>query len=242
VIDDLWDRLIASRTPSLSTGVRNTADQNPVPGNVPAPGQTVYDNTSGTGDRPFMPFGVAMSGPGGSLAFPNGSGIDDTILRRDPNTGLPLIWVAGQNGLAGQVHPYLQSEAARKALNQLTTVSHTFGVWLTVGYFEVKFEQDQAGAHNNNPTAGYNNWPDTVPSAGLLGKEVYKEVPGDLRQKFFAIVDRSNLMPITTGTTATIPFFATLEGNVAAGQDTTTMPLQIATPYDNGTALSIQPN
>jgi hypothetical protein len=71
------------------------------------------------------------------------------------------------------LHPYLRIEAARKIMNNTTTVSNVFAVWMTVGYFEVV----------PHPTTGEDSW----------GKEYYFEVPGDMRQKLFAIVDRSQL-------------------------------------------------
>src|SRR5439155_11320861 len=110
--------------------------------------------------------------------------VDDSLLRRvntatgqiDP-TVLPTLF---QN--AG-LHPYQQAEAARKILNNTTTVSNSFAVWVTVGYFDVEAEVDST-------------IPQTAPATGFvkfitLGKEYYREVPGDTRYKFFAIMDSS---------------------------------------------------
>src|SRR4029078_7885281 len=117
-------------------------------------------------DRPFLPFGVAESiaNPVTAFAMGGSSGIDDTILRRvNPayqggKPGDPLIWVpkttvTSQTGLP-DANPYLQTEAARKILNNTTPVSHTFAVYLTVGFFEVQYENDPAGAQANNPSLG----------------------------------------------------------------------------------------
>ncbi|HSQ56342.1 MAG TPA: hypothetical protein VLM40_11435, partial [Gemmata sp.] len=174
---------------------------------TPIPGQTIYDMNAALTvgppatiyDRPFLPLGVStINGPtstpagtgwvlpGTATAFMGGQGIDDTILRRlstnpatpgviDP-TQLPYIF---QNtGL----HPYQQAEAARKILNNTTTVSNVFAVWVTVGYFEVENE-------NVIPPG----WPAGIPYQGQIGKEFYIQVPADARRRFFAIIDRTQL-------------------------------------------------
>jgi hypothetical protein len=205
-VNNLWNALMASRTLNMSSrfGADGTTSYP-----CPVPGATVYDTNSTTGDRPFLPFGAATitGGVGGgstfgtATAFRGGTGLQlDTLLRGNPGP-----WLNVGTG----THPYQQTEAARKILNNVTTVSHTFAVWVTVGYFEVA----------NETPSGVPG----VPNFVTLGKEYYKEVPGDLRQKFFAVVDRSNVgldaAGYATGSythATTRPLFTTLEGNVAA--------------------------
>ena len=126
-----------------------------------------------------MPTGVAtiprFDGTAGRVtarsrrpAFDAGVGLDDTFLRRDPATNEPMLMIPG-------LHPYQRIEAARKIMNNTTTVSNVFAVWVTVGYFEV-----------TTPVG-------TAPEAEQWGKEYYFEVPGDMRQKMFAIVDRTQI-------------------------------------------------
>jgi hypothetical protein len=180
--------------------------------------------------------------------------MNDTLLRRiDPNdvNTQSLITV-----IPSAVHPYQSHEAMRKIMNNTTTVSHTFAVWMTVGYFEVP-DRDASGNTIQNPApSGVPGVPDFV----RLGKEYYKEVPGDTRHKFFAIVDRSNVALVAdprpapngqlpTGSTnqhaRVRPFFTTVEATAAAG----TNQIQIATPgpaagqfYVDGNLVAIDPN
>ena len=112
-------------------------------------------------------------------------------------------------------NPYLQAEAARKIMNNVTTVSNSFAVYLTVGYFEVTSETPMGPG---------------LPNDVKLGKEFYREVPADLRHKFFCIVDRSQigLDPQQfasntfvhagspgTATAGSRPFFTTVETSAA---------------------------
>jgi hypothetical protein len=241
-IDIMWDTLIRSRTPNLDTTTRRLANGTLVPGGVPVPGESVYDNPAGTGDRPFMPFGVAESIAGGSFALTGGSGIDDTLLRRNPpiyvnptSPGRPAIWVPNAP-TAADPNPYLQAEAARKLFNNFTTVSHTFAVYVTVGYFEVHEENNPPP---NWPSMMVGGQPRPIPYPGKLGKEVYKEIPGDLRQKFFAIVDRSNLAPIVSNSPV-LPIFTTLEANAPAGSTTIQVSSAAAgVVYSDGVAVAI---
>ena len=173
-----------SRTPlqTRNTASGAAADQvfvpapNQKPDGTPAPSFT--DTVTGNGsDRPFLPFG-APSATAGSFAYGPGSGIGDTILRYGPavgtNPALPFLYQTAETNL------YTQSEPFRKVVNNVTTVSHTFVVYLTIGYFDVTFPT----------TAG---WPTGVSQPPQFGAEVYDKIPGDMRQKYVAFVDMSNM-------------------------------------------------
>jgi len=200
-VDTTWTNLMTTRTANMSNRVDTAGTSHP----CPIPGATVHDG--GGADRPFLPFGVATVMSGGTT-FAGGTSLDDTLLRRNPpGTGVPhLAVVTG-------THPYQQAEALRKILNNTTTVSHTFAVWITVGYFEVE------GVETPSPVGG---------NFSTLGKEYYREAPGDTRKKYFAIVDRSNIgfkpeeltTPPAAGTPYTQvaqPFFTSVEENAPAG-------------------------
>src|SRR5205814_7498664 len=100
-------------------------------------------------------------------------------------------------------HPYFRSEAARKLSNNVTTVSNVFTVTFTVVFHEVRTDPVKTWEFLSEPGTG----------RPLLGKEVYKEVPGDLRQQYFAVIDRTNSTLDVTGAggVGPRPFFTTLE-------------------------------
>ena len=205
----LWAALIGSSNPG-STGAdyrtfthrtATLADGTPV--TVPVPGRTVDDDPDASADvpldRPFKALGA------GQLP---GSGVHDTLLRPDVGTLLPRLWLsstytAGSGNAMAVVdrsHPYFRSEAVRKVFNNVTTVSNVFTVTVTVVFHEVR-------THGDDPL--------TEPGTGrvLLGKEVYKEVPGDVRQQFFAVIDRSAAALDPSNPAAPAgerPFFTTL--------------------------------
>jgi hypothetical protein len=225
-VDGLWPALMAGT--GSNTRTRTTVTRSDAAGGshlVPVPGSTVYDTGTQTGDRPFLPFG-GMTTP---VSF--GSALtNDTILRTPVNamgvpTSLPYLTV-----LSG-THPYQQAEAARKILNNVTTVSHNFAVWVTVGYFEVESETPAS-------TGGYHV---------TLGKEYYREAPGDTRKRFFAVVDRSNLAldPATNSHPTARPFFTTVEPiapAVSVPVGSTTLGIATAgagTVYSDGYAVTI---
>ena len=231
-VDGVWGTFMMSRTPNMP--MRMAADGTPHP--CPVPGATVYDNHSPSGDRPILPFGTnSLPSGGGTLiagttdakAYGGGVGlVTDTLLRGFVVGGnfVPYLTVPPPWAL----HPYQNAEAVRKIFNNVTTVSHTFAVWVTVGYFEVEQEL---------PTA--------VPGVNFtrLGREYYREVPGDTRFQFFAIVDRSliavdaaSYVAFRNGTGSLSlpqqqpPFFTTLEANAPAGSNT----LRIYAPFSSG--------
>jgi hypothetical protein len=209
-----WNQWLASRTPGLlnPANAKFYADGTPA-GNAPVPGPTVDDIPTLAGaDRPFKPFGVSEM-PAGGMTATAGSGLQDTILRVNPNPVtttyggpqfLPYLWNTTAPATAPLSHSYFQAEPARKILNNVTTVSNTFVVTFTVAYFEVR--TDAAG----NPVSvaeanGYNRY--------LLGKEAYKDAPGDLRQQFVAVIDRNNIGQnlANVNVQGPRPFFTSLE-------------------------------
>ena len=104
--------------------------------------------------------------------------------------------------------------------NNVTPVSHTYVVFLTIGYFDVL---------NENPPkpAG---WPANLNPRPLRGAEAYITVPGDMRQKFIAMIDMSNLA-ITPSPT---PFFTSVENTVYAPP-----PPPVTTPPTPPTAVTL---
>jgi hypothetical protein len=138
-------------------------------------------------DRPFRAFGIGLFNGGNNLAGQQDmdtiGGIQDTLMRSriDPATGQP---VQPEQPLflnpdaTSATHPYLQWEPLRKVLNNLTTVTDTYLVIYTVGYFEVREEEIDR-------TTGL--------TRRVLGAEAYDRVPGDLRSQYTAVIDRSKL-------------------------------------------------
>ena len=168
---------------------------------VPVPGPTVDDDPDGTftttPDRPFRGFGGADLNGGGPVAASNnpagvvGVGLQDTLLRvnpvlNQPTTGVPLVLLQPSTD---RVHPYQYAEAVRKLMNNATTVSNVFAVHVTVVWHEVRTDANgnpltyDEGTFNGQPVRRH-----------LLGREARRETPGDLRQQYFAVVDRANLL------------------------------------------------
>jgi hypothetical protein len=123
-----------------------------------------------------------------------------------------MLWSGGDPKT--QTHPYLEAELPRKLLNNTTTTSNVFTVQLTIVYHEVRPaapEQVQALKSDGNAVTLNRHY---------LGREAFREVPGDMRQQYLAIVDRStavvkadrgdqNLIPT--------PYYSALGQGVAAG-------------------------
>lgn len=238
----LWEALINPATPTAGvpyrTVARATADEagfdpnpaNTTPANlakrhyVPTPGPTVDDDpTNPNADRPFRLFGAADLPQGGVVgAAPGGVGLQDTLLRTDPATGRPII------DNPSQAHPYLRAEMARKLLNNATAVSNVFAVHVTVVWHEVRQEGGAAAFFDEGTLGGQ------PVRRQLLGKEVFRETPGDMRQQYFAIVDRSNLLlqadpaqPTKFASPPVVvekPVFTALEVQADAGATTITVP------------------
>jgi len=129
-----------------------------------------------------------MTGPSGT-----GNSITDNkaVWSYVGQPGVPTLWVQGQS------QPYLQTEMLRKMMNNTTTVSNTFAVHLTVVFYNVR----PTGPQTDNGT---------IPRT-LLGSEAFGTTPGDYRQQFFAIIDRTNMTLQAGGSTIqTTPFTAAL--------------------------------
>lgn len=209
VNDTVWTQWMASRSALDSRTLANGSTTF----TIPVPSGTVADR--GSGDRPFLPFGApVVEAPAGAFAYtaPSASQDGDTILRRLNNTSQPYLYSTTQT------HVYTQSEPLRKVMNNVTTVSHGFIVYLTIGYFE--YEGDP------NPAS----WPTGVQRPARFGAEVFDRIPGDMRQKYVAVVDMSNMAlqanpAANTDPHATVqPFFTALSETARAGGTTLKFP------------------
>lgn len=127
---------------------------------------SVFNNLVASRDaqpRPFKPMGSGYAPP--SAQYPLGQGMEDTVMRTNPNNPLMRLF---EVGLPGQTSPYRGFEMLSKIWNNSTTRSNTFAVWITVGYFEVD---------TNN----------------RLGIEIDRTIGRHKRHRMFAIVDRTVL-------------------------------------------------
>jgi hypothetical protein len=194
------------------------------------PGQSLYDGTGGT-VWPFLPLGGAAGNGTSTFAYAKVQGIDDTFLRR-PAGGTtidvrPMVFNSAAAGGAGNL--YDVQEPMRKIYNNITTVNHSYMVILTIGYFEID-------TVTPSPTTGV---PDGILDLGAgismprLAQEAFLSVPGDMRQKYIAVIDMSNMAidPSTNGPSAS-PFFTTLTQTVrpalnAMGQIDPTQPVTV---------------
>ncbi|MBN9520629.1 hypothetical protein J0H58_19270 [bacterium] len=235
----IWGRFIRSRTRGLSQ--RALADTTTQVFTT-TPGKTIdddpFDGNWQNLDRPFKAFGVAEAGmPAGfgasanqilvgggnsaatdgamptPTATPFGPGLQDTLLRSDVRTDpndatktlgvMPLAYTVGTNA----IHPYLQAEALRKLLNNTTTVSNVFGIHVTIVYHNVRMN-----APNDPHREVIAGLPAGTNTRHYFGTEAFREVPGDMRKQYYAIVDRSqaSLVDPNSQNALTNPFQAAL--------------------------------
>jgi hypothetical protein len=152
---------------------------------------------------PFGPFSLGNDIGGGPPPpqWPNGISINNTLMRLQNPANPP-----GPNNrpilaVPGQNHPYLETELMTKIFNNVTVRSNAFAVWGTVGFFEV----------NAN---------------GQLGAEIGRVDGRQMRQRFFAIIDRSALDPWVQMMNALLGTFSNADWSVQ---------------YDVGAGVSMTP-
>jgi hypothetical protein len=198
---------------------------NPDPSGV-MPNQ-VRVQVPGPADTPIRSFGTAGNSTLDPGYFPNSTslGLPSTAARTvnagGVNAGVFTVPFQTQPYLpTAQAHPYLQQELLRKIQNNLTTTTDTFAVYITVGFFEV----------TNTP----NSSTDATAVRPQLGKELFKDMPGDFRQRYFAVVDRSNLSLDPSD-----PNLQTQGGKPVMTQLASSLPA-IDTATGTGTAATIQ--
>ncbi len=133
--------------------------------------------------RPFhsLAAGLFPAPPTPDLQYPDGLGLNRTFVGSSPVPGgdrllhLPAGPLSSPDPTLVDVdrpHPYLQEQLLNKIVNNLTTRSNVFAVYLTVGFFEVTDE-------TSRPVK--------------LGAEIGKAENRNVRHRMFAIVDRTNL-------------------------------------------------
>ena len=105
-------------------------------------------------------------------------------LQWDPYAGTPLVpgvpVGAPDRTVSGSVHPLVRLEMLDKILNQSTIRSNVFGIWLTVGFFEVT---------------------DSTSFPVKLGGEIGAAAGRQTRYKLFSLVDRTRITAFETSAT-----------------------------------------
>ncbi len=202
-VNDVFRKMVLTRTPAFGN-------------NTGAPQIGQYD-------RPFKPLSVG-SAPGGdaldAAAFfgggPTPRSLDDTLFR-----GVGGFTPASSANLS---HPYYKNELLNKVYNNLTPHSNTFGVFLTVGFFEVVNE-------NTRPVT--------------LGAEIGASEGKNIRHRMFAVVDRTNLevfgqsvltsVPLDTFSPGTYPYEVQIDAVVPNPVNKTVIYCPSgANPFTNG--------
>ncbi len=153
-------------SPADVTAIFNNLLQSRMPGDMAngiPPGQPSLQ------DQPFRGFttGYSTGAAIGDTQYPNGSGIQNTLLRPVPGGGPTSPRLFQAPSLAGQA-PYLQDELLTKIARNVTTRSNTFAIWITIGFFYVS--------------------DDTVRPVKLGA-----EVGAQYRHNIFVVVDRTNM-------------------------------------------------
>lgn len=157
-----WNRVQVSRSRLITGGSAVWAPPAPL--------------LNGLGDRYLLPAPSFVNTA--DVQFPNG----EDASRSPLGSG----FFSNTNSPAAD-HPYLRNELLNKIFNNITTRSNTFGVWCTIGYFEVT-----------------NVGPFSATRRPQLGAEIDLDTGANVRHKFFAIVDRTNLTIDPTSTPARV--------------------------------------
>jgi hypothetical protein len=179
-----------------------------------SPGYNVLTGVGGPGatDRPFRGIAAPYSnaGPPADGQYPTGIGINDTVLNYNPATNTGAFLLADTTPAT---HPYQRFELLTKIFNNITTRSNCFAVWCTVGYFQVM---------------------DDTTRPVKLGPELGVAQGQNVRQRFFAVVDRTNLTfgygqtatlsPATAGGAPQNIFVETISGTLGGPTVNTTVP------------------
>ncbi|HEV3143474.1 MAG TPA: hypothetical protein VGZ47_06260, partial [Gemmataceae bacterium] len=155
----------------------------------------------GPGDRPF--YSMITTPLAGDAQYGPQSGNNAEVMRDGNNPGTELI--DSPQGGTNQTpqHPYVQHELLRKIYGNLTTRSNTFAVFITTGFFDVRGQRPGGGPP-------------------LLGGEVNPE----LRHRFFAIVDRTNLAMGDPARQIYDPNFQT-DGTIVDGRKQANRPIYV---------------
>jgi hypothetical protein len=159
-VDTAWSNMVTGATGRSSQGLSS-------------PGVPLVSKI----DKPFLGLATRVETAG----KPAGSNSQDqTIARADG------LWQKQMNEDVFRAQspqpPYLPAgsvekfELFSKTMNQLTTRSNCFAVYVTIGYFEVM-----------------NDGPYNETNRPILGKEMGVDDGSVVRNKFFAVVDRTNL-------------------------------------------------
>ncbi len=159
-----WERMTQSGGALANSGLRSQAWPNVTPTDTPFWGK---------GELVMRGYNPAAMAPNGKPLFYNQNPTDDTTLY--PSDTTP-VWPTPELRSAVGDHTAVIAEPLKKVWNNAATTSDAFLVIMTVAFFEVR------------------NDPATTPGGRVyLGKELYDQVPGDRRYRFFAIVDRTQL-------------------------------------------------
>jgi len=157
-------------------------------------------------DRPFKGFAVPYASPGDPQWGTNGSDTQDTLFRLITPGGNGVFEVPSATAPPGG-HPVLRWEVLNKIYNNVTTRSNIFAVWTTVGFFEVI---------------------DDTTKPPKLGAEVGLAQHQNIRHRFFAIIDRTNIRDPSQSPPV---FIQAAQQNVGPNPATDTMGMKAGSQY-----------